>query len=234
MKAFLFFIVLFSFLFSCSEKREKSISLMEYYGNGSIKEKYMCNKAGVFDGEYIKYYENGVVKERGNYVNGKLRGYQYKYDTIGQLSYLYFNILIYDSIFNYWDYNTDTMDAQNKISMVNSCWKYKEDGSIDTMNSCFYKYYISDSVSCGDTVLFQLKVVAPYFKGNSSSYEMLFKETEDSKMDHYDKNMTDAFYGVKFIARKKGWNKSYFLVYEHNKDTKEIVEHYGYAPYYVK
>ena len=229
---FLFFVIVF--LLSCSGKEEKPFTGINYYEDGSVKEEFMCDKAGIYDGEYIMYYKNGVIKEKGSYIKGKLRGYQYKYDTTGQLSYLYFNILIYDSIFNFWDYNTDSIDVQNKISVINSYWKYKKDGSIDTLNSCFYKYHISDDIPCGDSVLFQLNIIAPYFKGNTNRFEIFFKETEDSEFIHYNKNMSGAFYEVKFVTRERGWHKSYFIVYEHNQETKEMVEHYGFAPYYVK
>lgn len=48
-----------------------------------------CYKDGVLNGQYIKYWGNGLIREFGNYFNGERCGTWYTYNKEGQLPYGY-------------------------------------------------------------------------------------------------------------------------------------------------
>ena len=59
-------------------------SSVSYYDNGRLKEKENY-KDGKADGLYETYYENGQQRYKWNYKDGKSDGFQYTYKRNGEL-----------------------------------------------------------------------------------------------------------------------------------------------------
>jgi antitoxin component YwqK of YwqJK toxin-antitoxin module len=75
--------VIFIFLLvhtACTQKTE----IVKYYPNGQPSSKVMLEK-GVKNGKAILYYENGNVKEAGNWINDKQEGVWHFYYESGKL-----------------------------------------------------------------------------------------------------------------------------------------------------
>ena len=65
------------------------------YFNGHLMT--ICTyKNGVQHGQYIKFWENRVIQETGNYFNGERCGIWYKYNRNGHLTYGYKSIQVID------------------------------------------------------------------------------------------------------------------------------------------
>ncbi len=74
-------LITISFLiFGCSNPEK------EFYPNGNVKKEYYSNDKGEYDGEYTKYYENGVIEMTCVYEKGKRVGIAKWYYENGNLA----------------------------------------------------------------------------------------------------------------------------------------------------
>tara|TARA_R110002049_G_scaffold20846_12_gene76634 strand:- start:4390 stop:5148 length:759 start_codon:yes stop_codon:yes gene_type:complete len=66
-------------LIACQAKEEK------FYPTGELEAMFHVNNQGDLDGEFIKYYKDGIVETQHNFVNGSLEGISNYYFPNGNL-----------------------------------------------------------------------------------------------------------------------------------------------------
>lgn len=72
-------VILFAFL-ACGPKRIET-----KYDNGKANESYTVNKEGIKHGQYEAFHDNGLLKEKCTFKNGKISGERLLYDYDGTL-----------------------------------------------------------------------------------------------------------------------------------------------------
>ena len=96
-------------------KRNKIGIWEKYYNNGKLY--FKCNYInGILNGEYIQYYNNGQINYKTYYINGKDDGYYEKYYNNGKIVFkgLYKNDLKID----YWEeFKLDKFDNHKYFSL---------------------------------------------------------------------------------------------------------------------
>ena len=61
-------------------------SFKEFYISGKLKKEIAYSNSGIKDGKYISYYENGQIKEKGNYQKGNKTGLWKQWHLNGQIA----------------------------------------------------------------------------------------------------------------------------------------------------
>lgn len=76
------FFVLWTLLFVSACGHEK---IIETYPNGQVKTQYYVDKKGLIQGEYLSYFESGVLKEKTQMKDGLIAGDRIIYYENGQV-----------------------------------------------------------------------------------------------------------------------------------------------------
>lgn len=194
-----------------------------YFKNGNISEfEYLDRRTNNKKGEYISYYSNGRIKEKGNYTNNVADGIWYCYSETGCLK----------------EKREDIYYNGNRL--VNLYIHYNEDMSIDTtkLNVYFTIVAFQDTIYKGEPYLLNIKLNVPKFK--DGMYIMLLKdkkqycelfETFDFKESYKDGDLDQI---VSITDYKVGNNNIHGAIINHNKDKKLIFPFYFTKSFYVK
>ncbi|KQB39779.1 toxin-antitoxin system YwqK family antitoxin [Flavobacterium aquidurense] len=149
-KLFLFFLIL---NFSCNNEKFKK----EYYPNGNLKSKIKLDDNGIPNGNFEEYYENGILKAKGNdsktpdsafiyFENGKIKEKGMFYDGLRQ---------------NWWvifDQNGKIITRIEYFKIKNKTFKnqyisYSQAGDINYSKSSFFKFNIPDTLKIGKNLI---------------------------------------------------------------------------------
>lgn len=219
----LFYFISYLFMFNACNNRDNLI--YEYYPDGSIKSSYSI-KDGKKDGICREFFMNGKLKKICSYIQDKPVGYEREYDEFGLLRQVtLLNLLPPDSILFFWDYTMDSINVEQKESVIDCIWSYDENGELDSINSNFFQ--IKEEL--GDSICLYVYLSCPFFKDedeNNINYDFLFKTsmTNDSIFKHTTKNPY-----TKFCLKNSSENvKINFIIIENNNEQKKLIEYRGF------
>ena len=107
-----FFYLSLIIIIGCNTSEPKS-SVKEFYKNGQLFKEYSVSRNKQIDGVYKEYYTNGKVKKLYNYLNGKLEGEQKDYFESGVLKSkgFYINSILDSLIYHYYPNSSMMMES---------------------------------------------------------------------------------------------------------------------------
>lgn len=138
------YIVIFVFLalltgckISINEKNSKSIEVKEYSDSNNLIERYFI-KNDTINGNYYKYFENGNIKELGQYKDGNQVGIWKEYYESGKIKS---ETLWKNSFGDYKKYDTTGKKiikmGRLKGDILVDCWKNYDENSILIDSTCY-------------------------------------------------------------------------------------------------
>lgn len=224
-------------LIGCQVERKKidcsSYTDTIYYDNGLVKE-IIAYRDSLRDGIYKKYYPNGQIEVIGQNLYGKEVGKFAFYDSLGNIEGERFLKLIHeDHPYHEWDESLDSIDTENKLSVINCQVSYNLEGSIDSTNSFFFQYWGTDTISLGDSLTLKVDVVVPYFKNGKSEY--IFTATLPDYQDTVLYRVTNTPYTeYRYKPLKKGIGKIFFSMIQHELENDQKFSYQQSFKYFVK
>jgi len=147
-------LMLFFLFYSISCKKDDYKK--NYYDNGQLMLKISIDKNGVSNGLFEEFYESGVLKSKGNYLNGIKVDTIYNFNQEGNLlSKGKLEQGKYPS--GWWFYYTKNEFLESKIEYIVSNKKsiknqsifYNKNGAIDLDKSSYFNLIIPDTLAVG-------------------------------------------------------------------------------------
>ena len=214
------------------EQEKTKKKLYSYYSNGNIKTKYECSDS-IKDGIYKKFYQNGKLWEKGYFLKGKENGLFVTYDSLGnKIKEQIFALAYKNDAYNF--YTEDTFDIDKKESFINSEIKYNKNGSIDSLNSFFYKTYQNKStIKLGDTLICIVDLAASMFKSKQSEYIFCYRSL-DNKDTTYMTSSNRHYDMLKYVPKLRGHGKVYGMIVEKDSIKERLTTYFFNFKYYVK
>ncbi len=198
---------------------DSTLVVKEYYNNNSIKSITTFNNKGEKHGEYIEYYENKNIKEKGWYKSNQENGKWFYYSSnnylTGTREYICGdNVIAYDINFN-------------------------EDLSIDTTKVNHYSTIeaIQDTIYEGEPYVFNVRLITPYFP--NGMYVVLI-DSEKEYCDLDSRNYKAKFECEGFEKRiaikdyKIGNNQIKGMILNYDNTKKKNMRFYFSKNFYVK
>ena len=134
MEKIIFLALIFITIISCEEK---DVGLKtKYFSNGKIMEEIQINKKNIPNGLYKKYYESGVLEEKGMFSEGKKTGWWVYFDSLG--------IKNEEKEFWYSKVKSKTFENQKIL--------YDQLGNILYERSNFFKINLNDTIFLGRNI----------------------------------------------------------------------------------
>lgn len=199
---------------------DSTIVVKEYYNNKSLKSITTFNNKGEKNGEYIKYYDNKNIKEKGWYKSNQECGKWFYYSSDNNLTEM-----------------LEYVCGENNISYIIN---FNADMSIDTTKVNHYSTIdaIQDTIYDGEPYIFNVRLITPYF--SKGMYIVLIDSEEE--YCNIDKNtgFKDRFNCRGFEQRiaindySIGKNTIKGIIMNYGKDTTKLMRYYFHKEYYVK
>lgn len=154
MKKNLFLILIILTFISC--RKENYVT--EFYPNGNIKLKVQIDKDSIQNGTYEEFYENGKLKSKTNYVNGKISDSLINFYENGNIKE---NGIVKNNSQNGWWYyyrpngklkeKTEWLLINDSLHKNQSIY-FDQNGKINYENSSFFELKIPDTIQLGENL----------------------------------------------------------------------------------
>lgn len=193
--------------------------IKEYYNKNSIKSITTFNNKGEKNGEYIEYYENKNLKEKGWYKSNQESGKWFYYSLNNNL--------------------TETREYIRGDSIIAYDINFNEDMSIDTTKINHYCTIqaMQDTIYYGEPYVFNVRLITPYF--TDGMYVVLI----DSEEEYY--NLNSRNFKAKFECEgfektivikdyKIGNNQIKGMIMNYDNTMKKKMRFYFSKNFYVK
>lgn len=147
----IYLILLILTSFACNEEQY----VLEYYPSGNIKLKVQIDKDSIQNGTYQEFYENGELKSKTNYINGKISESLINFYENGKIKEK--GLVKNNMISGWWNYYHENGNLNKKIEwfhLRDSTYKNQEihfdsNGKIKIAPSAFFELQIPDTIQIG-------------------------------------------------------------------------------------
>lgn len=197
----LYLILLILTLFACN--KEKYVS--EYYPSGNIQLKVQIDKDSIQNGTYQEFYENGELKSKTNYINGKIADSLFNFYDNGKIKE---KGLIKDNFsFGWWSYYDNSGNLTKKsewLILKDSLYKnqslyFDKKGEIKIEPSTYFELDIPDTLRIGKN-LARIKNYTTNFNNRDSNLITVIIDNQYSefefKKDTFSDGTIKPFFGV--------------------------------------
>lgn len=199
---------------------DSTIVVKEYYNNNSLKSITTFNNKGEKHGEYIKYYENKNIKEKGWFKSNQESGKWFYYSLDNNL--------------------TETCEYVCGNNRISHDINFNKDLSLDTTKVNHYSTIdaIQDTIYDGEPYVFNVRLITPYF--SKGMYVVLIDSEEEYCNIEKNRGFKDRFHCEGFEQRISindysiGKNTIRGIILNYGEDTTKLMKYYFHKEYYVK
>jgi len=199
---------------------DSTILVKEYYDNNSLKSITTLNNKGEKHGEYIKYYENKNIKEKGWFKSNQESGKWFYYSLDNNL--------------------TETCEYVCGNNRISHDINFNKDLSLDTTKVNHYSTIdaIQDTIYDGEPYVFNVRLITPYF--SKGMYVVLIDSEEEYCNIEKNRGFKDRFHCEGFEQRISindysiGKNTIRGIILNYGEDTTKLMKYYFHKDYYVK
>lgn len=199
---------------------DSTIVVREYYNDNSIKSITTFNNKGEKHGEYIKYYENKNIKEKGWFKSNQENGKWFYYSLDNNL--------------------TETCEYVCGNNRISHDINFNKDLSLDTTKVNHYSTIdaIQDTIYDGEPYVFNVRLITPYF--SKGMYVVLIDSEEEYCNIEKNRGFKDRFHCEGFEQRISindysiGKNTIRGIILNYGEDTTKLMKYYFHKEYYVK
>lgn len=199
---------------------DSTIVVKEYYNNNSLKSITTLNNKGEKHGEYIKYYENKNIKEKGWFKSNQESGKWFYYSLDNNL--------------------TETCEYVCGNNRISHDINFNKDLSLDTTKVNHYSTIdaIQDTIYDGEPYVFNVRLITPYF--SKGMYVVLIDSEEEYCNIEKNRVFKDRFHCEGFEQRiaindySFGKNTIRGIILNYGEDTTKLMKYYFHKEYYVK
>ena len=199
---------------------DSTIVVKEYYNNNSLKSITTLNNKGEKHGEYIKYYENKNIKEKGWFKSNQENGKWFYYSSDNNL--------------------TETHEYLCGDNRISHDINFNKDLSIDTTKVNHYSTIdaIQDTIYDGEPYVFNVRLITPYF--SKGMYVVLIDSEDEYCNIEKNRGFKDRFHCEGFEQRiaindySIGKNTIRGIILNYGEDTTKLMKYYFHKDYYVK
>jgi len=199
---------------------DSTILVKEYYDNNSLKSITTLNNKGEKHGEYIKYYENKNIKEKGWFKSNQESGKWFYYSLDNNL--------------------TETCEYVCGNNRISHDINFNKDLSLDTTKVNHYSTIdaIQDTIYDGEPYVFNVRLITPYF--SKGMYVVLIDSEEEYCNIEKNRGFKDRFHCEGFEQRISindysiGKNTIRGIILNYGEDTTKLMKYYFHKEYYVK
>lgn len=204
---------------------DSTIHVKEYYNNNSLKSITTFNNKGEKHGEYIKYYENKNIKEKGWFKSNQENGKWFFYSSNNNLTRM-----------------CEYICAGNSISYD---IYFNERMSIDTTKVNHYSNIdaIQDTIYEGEPYICNVRLITPYF--SKGMYVVLIDSEEEycniDTLNNLNCNKSKIRFECEGFEQRIAINDYSFgkntirgVIMNYGEDTTKLMTYYFHKDYYVK
>lgn len=199
---------------------DSTILVKEYYDNNSLKSITTFNNKGEKHGEYIKYYENKNIKEKGWFKSNQENGKWFYYSSDNNL--------------------TETHEYVCGDNRISHDINFNKDLSIDTTKVNHYSTIdaIQDTIYDGEPYVFNVRLITPYFP--KGMYVVLIDSEDEYCNIEKNRGFKYRFNCEGFEQRiaindySIGKNTIRGIILNYGEDTTKLMKYYFHKDYYVK
>lgn len=199
---------------------DSTFVVKEYYNNNSLKSITTFNNKGEKHGEYIKYYENKNIKEKGWFKSNQESGKWFYYSLDNNL--------------------TETCEYVCGNNRISHDINFNKDLSLDTTKVNHYSTIdaIQDTIYDGEPYVFNVRLITPYF--SKGMYVVLIDSEEEYCNIEKNRGFKDRFHCEGFEQRISindysiGKNTIRGIILNYGEDTTKLMKYYFHKEYYVK
>lgn len=204
---------------------DSTFVVKEYYDNNSLKSITTLNNKGEKHGEYIKYYENKNIKEKGWFKSNQENGKWFFYSSNNNLTRM-----------------CEYICAGNSISYD---IYFNERMSIDTTKVNHYSNIdaIQDTIYEGEPYICNVRLITPYF--SKGMYVVLIDSEEEycniDTLNNLNCNKSKIRFECEGFEQRiaindysVGKNTIRGVIMNYGEDTTKLMTYYFHKDYYVK
>lgn len=199
---------------------DSTLIAKEYYDNNSLRATTTFNNKGEKNGEYIRYYDNENIKEKGWYKSNQKSGKWFYYTSDNNLREI-----------------CEYVCGSNNISYV---MNFGKDLSIDTTKVNHYSTIeaIQDTIYDGEPYVFNVRLITPYFP--IGMYVVLIDSEEEYCNLSENKGFKTRYNCEGFEQRiaindySIGNNTIRGMIMNYGEDTTKLMRYYFHKDFYVK